>query len=318
MKQICQLKSILQKAKLMRPIGLNLGDIISKTQNESVKSAWKDMSERYGVYLIRNKIDDKVYVGSCIRSFRRRAQSHVRCLIKGIHANPKLQNSWNKHGAAAFEFLIIDYCQTPQETKVIEQSRLDSLFGAGCYNIARTTECPMLGRRHSEEARLKMSVASKSRAKEIGELTRARQLGTKHSPCSILRMRKAALERDDTKRQAVLKSPSHRHLISSLMKGRRFEGSVKTSTKRFQNPEYIEKVRQINQTRERPDKEIRRLSLARTQGMSYIFTKSETRYPAASIRQFCSHFKLRRHEIRSLMKGERAQYRGWTVEIQKV
>jgi group I intron endonuclease len=62
-----------------------------------------------GIYLIRNAITGKVYVGSSI-DIRSRWRSHI-CLLNGdSHSNAHLQASWNVHGKNAFEFTIIEEC----------------------------------------------------------------------------------------------------------------------------------------------------------------------------------------------------------------
>lgn len=43
-----------------------------------------------GVYIIRNKINGKVYVGSTINKIKRRWQDHLKRLKRGTHANTHL------------------------------------------------------------------------------------------------------------------------------------------------------------------------------------------------------------------------------------
>ena len=46
-----------------------------------------------GVYAIKNKINDKLYVGST-RAFHARKREHYSQLRRGQHHNPHLQNAW--------------------------------------------------------------------------------------------------------------------------------------------------------------------------------------------------------------------------------
>ena len=65
------------------------------------------MKKVQGVYLIRNKIDGRVYVGSGVH-VNRRFFEHRTKLKRGNHDNSNLQRAWNKHGRAEFEFLILE------------------------------------------------------------------------------------------------------------------------------------------------------------------------------------------------------------------
>lgn len=59
------------------------------------------------IYLIKNKITGKVYIGrtnSCIKRF----SSHFSLLRKGKHPNVKIQNSYNKYGKSSFTIGIVE------------------------------------------------------------------------------------------------------------------------------------------------------------------------------------------------------------------
>src|SRR5687767_14709555 len=59
-----------------------------------------------GVYLIRNAVNNKVYVGSAAYITSRWSNHRAR-LGKGNHHSIKLQRAWNKYGAEAFRFLVL-------------------------------------------------------------------------------------------------------------------------------------------------------------------------------------------------------------------
>lgn len=61
------------------------------------------------IYQIQNIVNSKVYIGSTIH-FKKRIKEHTALLTKGIHHARKLQNSWNKYGAKAFVFEILEEC----------------------------------------------------------------------------------------------------------------------------------------------------------------------------------------------------------------
>lgn len=61
------------------------------------------------IYLIKNIINNKVYVGktSC---FINRKNEHLKRLKAGKHVNTHLQSSYNKYGKDFFEFCILEEC----------------------------------------------------------------------------------------------------------------------------------------------------------------------------------------------------------------
>lgn len=61
----------------------------------------------YGIYQIKNVITNQVYIGQSI-DLEKRKKSHFRALNGGYHENSKLQNSYNKYGADAFEFSVLE------------------------------------------------------------------------------------------------------------------------------------------------------------------------------------------------------------------
>lgn len=154
-----------------------------------------------GVYRIRNKRNGKFYVGSSIE-IEKRLERHRRELERGIHHCIYLQRAWNKYGADSFIFEVIHECSSEEEARLIEQQYLDNET-ENLYNISRKASggdiisyhpnkqniiqkmaqsirkryesmtpeerkkkhatYSMKGRRHTEEARRKMSEAQKGR-----------------------------------------------------------------------------------------------------------------------------------------------------------
>jgi group I intron endonuclease len=62
-----------------------------------------------GIYKITNKINGHIYIGSSI-DIKRRWQQHVLYLNNHKHHSSYLQRAWDKYGADAFEFSIIELC----------------------------------------------------------------------------------------------------------------------------------------------------------------------------------------------------------------
>lgn len=62
-----------------------------------------------GVYTIKNKINNKLYVGIS-KNVKRRLQYHKSLLKRNKHFNLLLQNSFNKYGIDCFEFELLEEC----------------------------------------------------------------------------------------------------------------------------------------------------------------------------------------------------------------
>lgn len=106
-------------------------------------------------YKITNTVNGKVYIGSTI-NFSKRHKEHERLLRNNGHINSHLQSAWNKYGASAFEFAIVEKCVpklllTREDFWIIHYDSLNRQYG---YNLT-TAERHV----HSLETRNKISKA---------------------------------------------------------------------------------------------------------------------------------------------------------------
>lgn len=158
-----------------------------------------------GIYKITCTVTGKFYIGSAL-NLRRRRHSHFSELRKNQHHSIYLQRAYNKHGADAFIFEVLELV-LPMSLTAREQYWLDKLkpFGRKGYNIAREAgsslgikQSPehiekhrqaLLGRKHPPEELEKMRRFK--RTPEHNEKVRQSHLGSKRSPESRERMRQA-------------------------------------------------------------------------------------------------------------------------------
>lgn len=113
--------------------------------------------------MIKNIITGKIYVGSAV-DLERRKKEHFRRLDGGCHHSKKLQNSFNKHGASAFKFIVLVRVVRADSLVKIEQEYIDYLgaFGPNGYNSRPKAESN-LGHKFSA------AIVEKNRLGHIGK-----------------------------------------------------------------------------------------------------------------------------------------------------
>lgn len=114
-----------------------------------------------GIYILRNQITGQVLVGQSL-NLNRRKSAHICLANKNRHHNPYFQNSWNKYGAATFEFIVLEHVQDKHLLTAYEQSYLDYYrkLPGGVYNLVGPVDTPRTGSSHTEEARAKISLGN--------------------------------------------------------------------------------------------------------------------------------------------------------------
>jgi group I intron endonuclease len=117
---------------------------------------------RPGVYVIRNTVNGKVYVGSAVKIYDR-WKAHRSLLNGGAHHSRTMQRSWDKHGQEAFSFEVLEVVE--EKTRLIEREQywIDFLHAA-CpkrgFNNAPTAGSS-LGIVRDEEFKRRLSDARK-------------------------------------------------------------------------------------------------------------------------------------------------------------
>lgn len=126
-----------------------------------------------GIYKITNSKNDHFYIGSSVNLARRKTR-HFSELRNNRHNNKHLQAAWNKYGALAFAFTVVELVESAEQLHVAEDRWLAGHVGASyCYNIGMAAISPMLGLsgplsptygyRHTTEAKAKIAAAGKGR-----------------------------------------------------------------------------------------------------------------------------------------------------------
>lgn len=131
--------------------------IIGDTPSESKKSECKNIGS--GIYQIKNLVNGKSYIGSS-NNIKKRWTVHISRLNKNRHANPHLQNAWNKYGKNNFLFEILhevsECCLVNVEQQYLNNIKLNP---RRYYNVVYDAAAPSRGKRAPEKTRKKMSMA---------------------------------------------------------------------------------------------------------------------------------------------------------------
>lgn len=97
------------------------------------------------IYRIRNKVNGKVYIGSTNNRYVR-WKTHKKKLNRNTHHCHHLQAAWNKYGAGAFAFEVIEKVLDEQNLQAAEDRWLSQLYGLPeCYNVGRRSGAPWRG-----------------------------------------------------------------------------------------------------------------------------------------------------------------------------
>lgn len=107
-----------------------LNEIYIKTPHNKIELM------RCGVYMIKNLINSKIYVGSTCNNFLSRLRKHSLDLQHNTHYNKHLQRAWHKYKNCNFIFEILEICNPKKEIILNrEQYYIDILNPK--YNICK-------------------------------------------------------------------------------------------------------------------------------------------------------------------------------------
>lgn len=153
-----------------------------------------------GIYIIRNKQNNKFYIGSAV-NIEKRFSEHTWALNKGIHCNLHLQRAWLRDGQDNFSFETFFQCKV-KELIFFEQLAINTLSQKhglrSLYNLCPTAGST-LGRQHTIQTKIK-----------IGMKSRGKNIGRKHTKEELIKMSKAQKGRIITKEHRIKLSEAHK------------------------------------------------------------------------------------------------------------
>lgn len=116
------------------------------------------------IYWIRNTVNNKVYVGSTNNRYVR-WRTHKRKLRSNTHHCHHLQSAWNKYGEAAFAFEVIEKVLEEKDLQSAEDRWLERFYGLPeCYNVGSRSGAPWRGRTGAEHPNYGKPMSEEQRA----------------------------------------------------------------------------------------------------------------------------------------------------------
>ena len=106
-----------------------------------METIYHESSLKSGVYKIYNKLNDRIYIGSA-KEFKERFKGHFSSLKNNKHSNKFLQNDFNKCGAEAFVFEVLEVIEGPKLDRTTREKEILKEYWDGCkecYNIQKET-----------------------------------------------------------------------------------------------------------------------------------------------------------------------------------
>lgn len=160
-------------------------------------------------------MDGKVYVGSAV-NLKKRWFHHRKLLRKGMHHSVHLQRAWAKYGESSFVFEVLEVCPleglTGREQALLDQTR--SYADVHGYNMTPTAYS-QLGRRHTEDAKQRISEAMKKRVfteahrRALSEVKRTSEKAKEQSRMAIVKASAACIGRVESAETRRRKSLAH-------------------------------------------------------------------------------------------------------------
>lgn len=98
-----------------------------------------------GIYCIRNKVNNKIYIGSSV-DIDRRFRKHRTQLNTKVHSNKHLIKAYHKYGKDNFEFIILEECLKEDliDREMFYIEKYDSLDYNKGYNLTLPVKHPSI------------------------------------------------------------------------------------------------------------------------------------------------------------------------------
>jgi group I intron endonuclease len=289
------------------------------------------------VYIIHNTTSGLIYIGKTTKSVHIRWREHRKELVGGRHRNSHLLHSWQKHGASAFEFGVLEASDTEADLNAAEVFYIAYFRAIGAYivnlrgggeggswsgDVLRRIAAARKGKPLSEETRQKLREASRNRPPQ-SEATRQKRSktmrGREFSPLARQR-------RIESGRGKPL-TPAHRSKLRLAIERRRARTGYAVSPETQQKMR--ERMRGVKKTRtpaleakweaqrgrrEHPEQTKKRIdALVSTRPVRRFRAPDGTIYETRNVTELARQHDLHPRLLAYVVSGKQHHHRGWTL-----
>jgi group I intron endonuclease len=254
----------------------------------------------YGIFLK----DGRCYVGSTAQPFKKRWNEHKQRLKKGNHPNLHLIRAWQKYGADAFEFRVLEACDLSIEATRVERENYWIQTLNPEFNMAPVAGSVLGIKRREETKQLLRDLNLQHwkenprptgyvRSKEIAEAISKGRTGIKFTPEHIENLSQS-LKGRDSPRKGVLLSDETKSKISASRTGiaRKPEDSLRAA--------------KSNRGKTRTDEQKQRISLA-VKGKGGKITEAQAReikFSTLKTSELVGKFGISRAQVNNIKSGK--------------
>ena len=255
------------------------------------------ISRTPSIYQILHIESGKVYVGSAINPHQRWIE-HKSRLANNIHNSRHLQNAWNKYGAHAFVFEILEPVLFIEDLVAREQYWLDKTHAADPrygYNMSPTA-ASVSGYKHSEATRTKSSAVK--RALSADPVVRAR----------LIEQSREYWSRPDSREK--MRAQKQQHATNPETRAKMAAAQREIAKRPGVRERMSERSRAVMAS---PERRARAADVASTQ--TYILTDPNgATYEIRNLKAFCEAHGLVCRCLHYVMQGVRATHKGWRCQ----
>jgi len=276
-----------------------------------MKFNYEGNSLKSGIYKILNTLNGRIYIGSA-KEFKSRWKSHARHLKSGKHSNKYLQNDFNKCGAEAFEFHILELTEgTQEERKLREQVYIDQYHDKQeqCYNHRKDAFAP-------DDAAIQQ--LRKTQSQRTKELWQDPEYRAKHEE-KIREFTQTEEYRQKLSKAAKAKwtDPEFRQRAETIYQSEEFKQKVGEHSKAlWQDEEYRAKQSESRKAAWDSDSERKRKASERLKARmmkTYTLRSPEGEVVTfTNMQAFCFERGLQPSGLCKVANGKWASYKGWT------
>ena len=213
---------------------------------------------QWGIYAWVHLPTDRTYVGQTgpTNGLRRRKNSHLSELRRGVHHARYLQNAWNKYGESEFEFVVLEDMTNGDIGQLTTREQFWMDATESVFNSAPAAGS-LLGYEHSQESRSRQSELGRQRWQDPEYRVRMSEAAVRRSQSLAYRASQSAAQRGQKRSAATCQN------ISDSLRGKPLtpEHCANMSAaqlKRFEDPQAHAKLREGAKHRPPMSEETRR------------------------------------------------------------